>query len=47
MALPLETKLEFSWDHQEDVDTGYFPAKLDGKEGFDIKQLGIYWDSGQ
>jgi len=45
MALPLETKLGFSWDHQEDVDTGYFPAKLDGKEGFDIKQLGIYWDS--
>ena len=47
MSLPLDVKFGFGWDHQQDVDTGYFPAKLNGKEGFDIKHLGIYWDSGK
>lgn len=47
MSLPLDVKFGFGWDHQQDVDTGYFPAKLNGKEGFDIKHLGVYWNSGK
>ena len=43
---PLAEKNRFDNRAQSNLDTGYFPAKLDGKEGYDILHKGIYWQSG-
>jgi len=41
----LAEKNRFDNRSQSNLDTGYFPAKLDGKEGYDILHKGIYWQS--
>ena len=46
LSKSLAEKSRFDNRAQSNLDTGYFPAKLDGKEGYDILHKGIYWQSG-
>jgi len=42
---PTNFKTAFNNENQKLLDTGYFPAKLDGKEGFDILHHGFKWEN--
>ena len=44
-CIPEFTEIYYKLCLKKLQDTGYFPAKLDGKEGFDILHHGFYWNS--